>query len=347
MPTKSEALAYIKDLAGQQVLTKAELITAFDSVVVMPTGSTSTPPPSPAGASSGRTDTATETNPKLGIAEILYYLGGGIVFLGIVILVEQNWSSLSFPSRLLATLGSAIAAYVIGVLLSRNQRTEPIALSFYLISGLVMPIGLYVIFNNAGINLGDPGVQSLIATLLTAMYLASYLALRKTIFAFFTIVFATMLVYSLANWLLFLGGNIADTYEYLALCVGASYILLGCSLAKNQLAALRGFLYGFGILSFLGSALALGGWSPNQNLLWELFFPVLVFATLFASVYLKSKAFLVWGTIFLMLYILKITAEYFSGGLGWPFALVVAGLGMIGAGYLSVSINRHYLKPPA
>jgi len=50
-----------------------------------------------------------------------------------------------------------------------------------------------------------------------------------------------------------------------------------------------------------------------------------------------------WGTIFLMAYILKITSEYFSTGLGWPIALVIAGLAMIGVGFMSFSIKKKYL----
>ena len=46
----------------------------------------------------------------------------------------------------------------------------------------------------------------------------------------------------------------------------------------------------------------------------------------------------------LMAYILKITSEYFSSGLGWPLALILAGLAMIGVGYMSISIKKKYLS---
>jgi len=45
-----------------------------------------------------------------------------------------------------------------------------------------------------------------------------------------------------------------------------------------------------------------------------------------------------------MAYILKITFEYFSSGLGWPLALVIAGLAMIGVGYMSISLKKKYLS---
>ena len=76
---------------------------------------------------------------------------------------------------------------------------------------------------------------------------------------------------------------------------------------------------------------------------WELIYPGLVFGTLFLSVHVKSKAFLTWGTLFLMAYLLKITSEYFSSGLGWPLALVLAGLMLIGTGYMSFSLKKKYM----
>ena len=89
--------------------------------------------------------------------------------------------------------------------------------------------------------------------------------------------------------------------------------------------------------------MALGGFQPNQDAFWELIYPVIIFGALFTSVYIKSKSVLTMGTIFLMIYILKITAEYFSTGLGWPLALVIAGLMMIGAGYMSITIKAKYM----
>jgi len=125
------------------------------------------------------------------------------------------------------------------------------------------------------------------------------------------------------------GGAYFDSwkfYEYRVLVPGLTYILIGYAFSKNERTSFSNFLYGFGILGFLGSALSLGGWEPNQNVFWELIYSGLIFETLFLCVHIKSKSFLTWGTLFLMAYILKITSEYFSSGLGWPLALAIAAL---------------------
>ena len=325
MVTKEEVLQYIRTLAEQKIITKDELIEAYDS------------------GSGIKQDIFLIK--KVGVAEILYYIGGAIIFLGILILVWQNWSTLGFGTKVLVTLGSGIAAYFVGLLFSRDERTETAGSVFYFISALVTPIGLWVVFDNAGFDASSYGSQSLISGIMLVTYLLSLFVFRKNVFTLFSILFGTCFFFSLTSWMV--GGapyfNYWKFYMYRVLVAGAAYILMGYAFSKNERAPLSEFLYTAGMLGFLGAAFALGEWKPNQNVFWELIYPGLVFGALFLSVHIKSKAFLTVGTIFLMAYILKITSEYFSTGLGWPLALVIAGLAMIGVGYMSFSIKKEYI----
>jgi hypothetical protein len=326
MANKDEVLNEIRILAGQNAIGKEELIQAYDS------------------GKGVRGDIA--LTKKLGVAEILYYIGGAVVFLGIMILLGQNWSTLGVAAKVMATLGSGIAAYFVGVLFNRDARTEAAGSAFFLISALVTPIGLWVIFDEAGFNANSFGMQTWISGILLAVFVSSYFVFKKNIFTLFSIIFATWMFFSFTGFLVAGAPHFNDWkfYMYRTLAVSTAYMLIGYSFSKNERVSLCWFLYGFGVLGFLGAALALGEWKPNQNVFWELIYPGLVFGALFTSVHIKSKAFLTWGTIFLMAYILKITAEYFSTGLGWPLALVIAGLAMIGAGYMSFSLKKKYLS---
>ena len=77
---------------------------------------------------------------------------------------------------------------------------------------------------------------------------------------------------------------------------------------------------------------------PHQN-----FKPLL----LKAAFETMQSSYLLFGTLFLMLYILKITAEYFSDSLGWAFSLVIAGFGLILIGYIAFEIHKKYLGKKA
>ena len=323
---KKELLQQIKNLSSEHILSKEEILGAYNE-------------------GTGEKEDKTFAG-KLKISEILYYIGGAIVFLGISVLIWQNWTTLNIFAKILATLGAGIAAYSVGMIFSKYKQLDAVGQAFFLISALVTPIGLFVVFDNAGFDMGSYGSQSLISGILFAVYLASYFVFRKNIFILFSIIFGTWLFFGFTGYLV--DGNPSiedwDFFEYRALLTGLAYIFLGYSFSKDEKEPLSGFLYGFGIMGFLGTALVLGGWSPNQNIFWELIFPGLVLGTIFLSVHLKSKAFLVFGSAYLMIYIVKITAEYFTEGLGWPLSLVLAGLTMMGIGYFSLYLSKKYIS---
>ncbi|MBI2609596.1 DUF2157 domain-containing protein [Candidatus Giovannonibacteria bacterium] len=324
MANKAEILKFIRDVSKENLVSREELVSAFEE-------------------GRGEMRDRVFTN-KLGMSEILYYIGGGIVFLGIAILVWQNWDFLSPLTRILVTLGSGITAYIVGVVFQKREDIEVIGSAFFLLSAMLLPIGLVVFFDNAGLDAGSDGSQSFISGVLIVVFLLSYFLFKKNIFAFFSIIFSTWFFFAFTNFLVGSNPIVAewDFFQYRALIAGFTYLLLGYAFSKTDKAPISQFLYSFGILGFLGAAFTLGGWEPKQNFFWEMIYPLLIFATLFASVHVESKSFLVFGTIFLMIYILKITAEYFTEGLGWPFALVIAGFLMIGAGYMSISLKKKY-----
>ena len=104
-------------------------------------------------------------------------------------------------------------------------------------------------------------------------------------------------------------------------------------------------IYGAESGDTLGAGLALGEWKPHQNIFWESIYPGLIFGVIILSTQLKSKTFLIFGSLALGVYLTKITAEYFSDSLGWAFSLVVVGFLLMGVAYLAVRIKRQYITP--
>jgi len=205
-----------------------------------------------------------------------------VILLGVTIFLTQNWSTLGFLTKLLATLGVGIAAYIAAVILSRNQKTEAIGLTLYLIFAVMSPVGILAIIEQAGFDANTFSWQSVISGIMLTVFLLSWWIFRKNIFIFFSTLFGTSFFFFLTSWMA--SGSFSDErkfYCYLFLTIGAVYLLMGHYFSKKDRMntfRLRGFFYGFGSLFFLGSALALGGWSPDQNIFWELIYPILILA---------------------------------------------------------------------
>ena len=184
------------------------------------------------------------------------------------------------------------------------------------------------------------------SVVLLGAFVVSYLLFRSNSLLLYAIGYGTWAFFAVTEWTV--GPNPVfgelEFFEYRALAVGLAYLVLAFAFDDTSRRQLSGVLYSGGSVAFLGAALALGGWTPSQNVIWELVFPGLVFVVLYASVHLKSKALLTFGSIFLASYLVKITSEYFKDSLGWPLALVICGMLLMGVGYVTFRLKRRYLN---
>lgn len=322
--TKNDLLTSITEASAARTISEADILEAFQK---------------------GQGEIKQPLRRKLSIINILYALGGLIVVIGIVLFFQQRWETLTSTARILVTLGSSIAAYATGIALTKVKNLSGVAWSFFLIFALLAPFGIFITLDTLNYTSPFMSYENIIYSIMFAWVLSSFFLLKLNIFRVFSIIFGSFLYFSVTG--AFLERNPAiqvDTaFQYRFLFLGISYLLLGYSWQKVA-ATLTQWMYAVGTVMFLGAALALGGYAPAANRFWEIIFIGLNFGIMFLSVTLKSRAMLVMGSLFLMGYIMKITAEYFSDTLGWPISLILAGFALIGIGYGTFMMNQRYIK---
>jgi len=324
---KIELLQHIKDFASKKLITKDEVVDAYNQ----------------GAKTSGQ-------GGKVTISKILYYIGGAIVFLGIVILILQNWRQLNAVAKILVTLGSSIAAYITATIFYRHaDRLGGVGQAFFLISALTLPLGLAVLFDEVGFSPDDAILHSSISAICFLVFLVSQRIFKKDIFIVFSVLFGTWFFFGFTEFLSEQAVSFDDAKfaAYRVIITGISYIFLGRFLSRKQKETLAGILRGVGVFLFLAACLFLTGWGRDRSIIWEVLFPGIVLGVIFLSIYLKSKSFLVFGSIFLMAYILKLTGEYFADSMGWPLALVMTGLLLIGIGYTAFALNKKFIDSEA
>lgn len=276
----------------------------------------------------------------LPLINILYVIGGLIICIGLVLFVHQQWNALNTIARILVTLGSGIAAYVAGILISRSKGFSGIASAFFLIFNLLTPLGIYITLHEYSYNSQTLSYSDIIYGIMFIATIASLFITKQALFRFFSIAFGSMLYFSVTHSLL--QGSVLNTVEmleYRFLLLGVSYALLGYGL-RLRFITLTAWLYSVGSFFFLGASFALGGFKPNVNQLWEIGFVGICFGMMALSVFLKSRSMLIIASLYLMGYILKLTTEYFSNVIGWPLALIASGFLLIGIGYGTFIINK-------
>lgn len=278
-------------------------------------------------------------SPHFSVTKILYILGVAVVIIGIVIFFAQIWGDIGSFGRIAVTLGLGVVFAAIGSVLLKS-KPDNIGAVFHFVGGIFIPGGAWIMITElAGTAFPTHGTIALTYGILFVFYLLLTFAHKNFILTFFAIMNGTAFVYLLTQFLTS-GLYVRDLYAYLTIAVGISYLLLAYSFRNGWNKNLVQLLYFFGTLSFLGASFS----QVFDSIVWSSVFILLVIGGFFLSVKLKSRGILVLSTFFLVAYLLYITGKYFADSLGWPISLIIFGLIIIGLAYVSISINKKYIK---
>jgi len=279
------------------------------------------------------------------VLKIFNYVGGTLIFLGISYFIVNHWEFLNSFTKIFSTLGAAIAAFIVGMLFQVAKKFDPVSAAFYMIAGLLFPIGLQVTLNVANVSWATDISNVFISTLCLVVFLTAQLYAPRTIFLLFTILFASLFYMSILDFIVHKSNVIysyLDNYEMITL--GIAYICLGYYLDKNYKHILTGPLYFFGGLFILSASFSLGSnlISGSAIPLWEIITPILIILIFALSVPLRSKSFLYLGAIFLLLYICDMSGKFIRlfGDMGWSLILIILGLLLMLIGYMVIYIHK-------
>ena len=280
------------------------------------------------------------------IINTFYGIGAIIVIIGVGILVAQHWDEIGFMGRILATLGISLVTYMAGLLLNKPQQ-KMVSQVMFTIAATLAPLGSYVLLKEAGITNFNFGVQTTTALILAAIFGTALFISKKNILVLITVAFASWAYYAIIMKALGSAFYDSDFLKWASMLLGAAYIFIAYgfkSVFQNidendtkDKRAVQNVLYGFGTLAVLGAGISIGG-------IFDLLFIAFIFGAFYGSVYLKSRAMLIFGALFLMAHIIKLTSKYFVDSTGWPLALIVIGFLVIGVGYMTFYLNKKFLS---
>jgi len=308
MESKREAMAQILAIARQHGLTQADIETAFK------TGGESTEPASNL------------------LGSILGYLGGTFIFAGLSIFISLNWDDMNTAARIIVTLGSGIAVFIMALVASADERYTRVRTPLYLIAAALQPVGILVAigeFSSVG------NWQH--AAMLTAAVMALQQGLvfwqkRDTTLLFTTVVFTLWFLAVTLDLL-----NVDD--EFIALILGASTVSLCVGLEATPQRGMNPFWYLFGSASFY-----YGLFDMIQDNAIEPAFLGAACAGVFLSTWVRSRILLFTSTVAILAYISYFTSEHFQDSLGWPLVLILLGLVFIALSAIAIRINRRYIS---
>jgi F0F1-type ATP synthase assembly protein I len=281
-------------------------------------------------------EAATAQNQKSAVlTRVLAYLGGTFVFAGLGVFIAMNWESMNFAARVVITLGSGIAAFVLALIAVNDERYEKAATPLFLIAALLQPAGLLVIFEE--FYRGDEWdtIGLITSGAMAAQQVMTLLKTQRTTLLFTGIIFVTIFV-------LILFDKIGVDYDTSALIVGASILSLSAGLNGTKHEVITPFWY------FVGSMwLLFGVFSLIQDSAIEILFIAVASGLVYISTVVRSRTLLFVSTIAMLSYIGYFSAKHFVQSIGWPIALVLFGLLLIGMSAMAFKINKKYITASA
>lgn len=268
------------------------------------------------------------------VPKLLSYIGGIFVFAGVSVFISMYWHDFGSAVRVIATLGIGFIAFIMSVVSLADEKYERAATPLFLISMLLQPAGIFVMLDEYSSG-GDPrhGVLYM-ATFMLIQQGTIFWAKQRTTLAFGTILFACIFFVTLFDiW--HMDGELIGTV------IGTSLMCIAYALNQSRHAAICPFWY------FIGSGVLL--WSvfdAVESTPFELIFLGLAGFMIFLSTYVRSRTLLLVSTLSMLGYIGYYTAEHFANTVGWPIALVIIGMALIGLSSLAIKLNNKYIRQP-
>jgi hypothetical protein len=277
---------------------------------------------------------ARRTRARSVLIRVLGFLGGTFIFAGIAAFIAMQWTAMNAPARVVVTLGSGIAAFVLALLAYREARFERAAAGLLLTAAALEPTGMLVAFDEFGSG-GDWRIAILAtAGTIAAQFGLTFGSIRRSTPLFLCLLFGVLFALTAMD-LADVDGTIA------ALTLGGSLVLASVGISRTAHRDITPPWY------FAGSAAFLGGlFDAIDGTPVELLFLLAAAAFVYLSVVVRSRTLLFVATLAILAYTGYFTAEHFADSFGWPLTLVAFGLLMIGLSALAWRIDQKYVRGP-
>lgn len=266
------------------------------------------------------------------LGRIFAYLGGTFIFAGLCIFIALNWESMNSAGRIIITLGSGMALFIMALVASADERYQRVRTPLYLIAAAIQPIGIMVAIDEFSTG-GDWHHASLLtAGLMFFQQFTVFWKKRDNALLFTSITFA---LWFLAVWF----DLLEIDEELIAVVLGLSTVALCTGLEKTDYRGINPFWYLVGSASFYTGLFEL-----LEDSAIEPAFLAMTCAGVFLSTWIRSRTLLFVSTLSILAYISYFTAQHFQDSLGWPLLLILLGLLLIGLSALAMKISRRYIR---
>ncbi|MDD3021089.1 MAG: DUF2157 domain-containing protein [Alphaproteobacteria bacterium] len=267
------------------------------------------------------------------LQRVMIYIGGAFVFAGLCVYIGMIWDDLDSLSRVILSLGSGFVAFILGLFALADQRFEKAATPLFLIAAALEPTGLFVFMDEYLPHTGDIAkAATFVFALMLIQKAIAFLATNKTSLLFFTVLFFFSFLYSLISWIDLDAPSSVMT-------MGGSMLMISWGISRSTHKPISSFYYFWGAVM-----VAFASFDVLKNSSLDILLIGVSAAIIYLSTVAASRTLLTVGVLSLLAYLGYFTDEYFQDIVGWPVALIIMGLVMIGISVFAVKLGKKIAK---
>ena len=266
------------------------------------------------------------------LTRLFAYLGGLLVFTGLVIYSGMHWDAMSSIERIGITLGPGVIAYAVALACLSDPRYHRAITPLLLLAGLMLPGGLLVAIGEYAQGDDQRLALLLVLTAMIAVFGATFAAIRRSTALFLLLIYA-------ASWFAVSFDLLELPANWSAIVVGGFLLAVTHGIARSRHVAISGVWY------FAGSAILLiGAWDLLIPGRLDILYPGLAGLMLFVSLGERSRTMLLNSCFALTCFIGYYTIEYFENVGGWALLLITLGVLLLGMSKLALTLDRRYIR---
>jgi hypothetical protein len=263
------------------------------------------------------------------LQRILIYIGGAFIFVGICVYINMIWDDIPPLARVVVSLGSGFIAFIMGLISLSDSRFQKAATPLFLMGACLQPLGLFVFMDEYLPKSNNIAMAAsfVFGFMLIQKQLAFWVT-RHTSLLFFSVFFFYSTIICVLNWF--------DLYHVISpLLIGLSGLMVTWGIQKTRHTSITPFFYF--ISAFLTS---LAAWDILENTSLDVLLIGVSAGLVYLAVLAASRTLLTVGVLSLLAFLGYYTDEYFKDIVGWPIALIVMGMMMIGISVYAVKLGK-------
>jgi hypothetical protein len=276
---------------------------------------------------------ATAPAPRSGpLARAFAYLGGTFVLAGLVVFVGTFWQEMNSAERIVVTLGSGLAAFVLAFLASGSPKRERLTTPLFVLAALLEPGGMLVAFSELGSGGSVLDAEIVVGVVMLAQCALFLAKTQRTIAVFAALAFGSLAAAAALSRMEIDGGVIG-------LAVGLGVFLVTRAVDRSRHRVITPFWY------FASSATVLVAvFDLVEHRAFEIATLGVAAGLVYLSTRFKSRTLLATGCLGILAYVGYFTKENFADSIGWPIALILLGILMMAIGAFALRIHRRYIR---